>query len=189
MDSEYTFQSLQGKKVLIIGDVGTGKTTLTLKLLEEAIRTGFGNRITVIDMAPAIVEAKGMRVGGKLLGLSDQLKETKYLTPIGVETPRLKAKSAKELLYLVNLNEKQIGPLLKKYIKNPTPILFINDISIYLQSGVDEHISSAIRAAETFIANGYYGEAFKEDFGTGVTNRERRLMRKIIENVDVLIEL
>ena len=44
--------SLLGKRTLIIGEVGSGKTALTAKIVLDLIAMGLGNEITVIDMAP-----------------------------------------------------------------------------------------------------------------------------------------
>lgn len=189
MSVKHSFKDLQGKKVLITGEVRTGKTRLTLELLDEAIELGLSKGITVIDMAPATVVVGGKKFGGKLLEFSDVFRDVRYLTPQKVEAPRLSAKSAEELLHLVHLNEKQIRFALEEYEAEPTPILFVNDVSIYLQSGFDEPVSSAMRAAETFIANGYYGRVLESAFGTHVSDTERRLMEKLVRSVDVVIKL
>lgn len=189
MSVEHTFQSFLGKKVLIIGDVGTGKTRLTVRLLEEAIRLGLSNKITVIDMAPASIEVRGSKIGGRLLEASDKLNNLRYLAPDIVETPRLSARSASELHYLVSLNEKRIRPIIIKYIEKPTPILFVNDISLYLQSGVDENVLSAMKTAETFIANGYYGEMLRSEFEKEVSKVEKKLMGKLANSVDIVVRL
>lgn len=189
MPVKYSFNDLLGKKVLITGDVGAGKTRLTLELLDEAIELGFSDAITIIDMAPATIHVKGIRVGGKLSEFTDTLQNVRYLTPRKVETPRLSAKSKNELLHLVDLNEKRVRLLLKEFVKTPTPILFINDISIYFQSGVDEPIISALRTSETFIANGYYGTTLTSDFETSTSKSERRLMKKLADNMDLVIRL
>ncbi len=41
-----------GKRILVIGDVNTGKTTLCQRWLDELCQQGFGTRIALIDMAP-----------------------------------------------------------------------------------------------------------------------------------------
>ncbi|MCU0583358.1 MAG: TniB family NTP-binding protein, partial [Syntrophales bacterium] len=43
-----------GKKTLIVGDVNTGKTTLSREILDVFCRQGMGERIAVIDLAPEI---------------------------------------------------------------------------------------------------------------------------------------
>jgi hypothetical protein len=185
----YAFKDVVGKKVLITGDVGAGKTKLTIALLDEAVALGLRNQITVIDMAPATLFIKGRKIGGKLLEFSDKVRHVRYLTTQRVETPRLSAKSARELRQLIAVNEERIKPLLTAFVEAPTPILFVNDISIYLQSGLDEPILSAMGASETFIANGYYGSALQSDFAVEVSTTERRLMQKLGDAVDVVITL
>jgi len=68
-------------------------------------------------------------------------------------------------------------------------ILFINDTSIYLQSGDYETILSTVRAADTLIANGYYGRTMEFDFDTGISMVERELMDKLIMSADIVIKL
>lgn len=189
MSIKYSFQKLQAKKTLIMGDVQTGKTQLTLTLIEETLAAGLSHEITVLDMAPSTTQINGIRVGGRLNEYSNKLKNLRYLTPLKVETPRLSAKSADELLHLVNLNEQNIRPLLRKYIDDPTSILFVNDVSIYLQSGQDELVLSAMDLAETFIANGYYGWKLDGDYETEVSKIEKNLMDKLAKKVDIIIKL
>ena len=189
MSVKYGFNDVVGKKVLISGDVGVGKTKLTIALLEEAVALGLSDKITIIDMAPATVYIEGRKIGGKLVEFSEKLSDVRYLTPLRVETPRLSAKSMRELLNLVDLNEKRIKPILKEFVETPTSILFVNDISIYFQSGFVESILSVMRSSETFVANGYYGSTLQSDFETDVSKTERRLMKKLADTVDVVINL
>lgn len=178
-----------GKKTLIFGDVRTGKTKLTVNLLEEAVKLGFSKMITVIDMAPETEIVEGRSIGGRLSELTRSHRRVRYLTPYRVETPRLNATSAEELLSMIQLNVERIKPILEEYLSSPTPILFINDISIYLQSGSADPVLAAAGRAETFIANGYYGEYFTQDHGTGVSKRERDLMDLLASQMDVIIRL
>jgi len=183
------FTELLGKKVLIIGEVGAGKTKLTLRLLTEGVNLGYAQDITLIDMAPATVMRRGRKVGGKIREFTDAVKKIRYLTPAKIETPRLSARSAGELLELVRINKERIDPFLDTYIKEPTKILFINDVSIYFQSGTYDNVLSAVMKANTLIANGYYGKFFAFDYGTGVSARERELMDKFAEKMDIVIKL
>lgn len=169
--------------------MGAGKTKLTVSLLEEAVQKGYGGDVTVIDMAPATTMVRGKKIGGRLSELTEATREVRYLAPPRVETPRLRAESAEELLSLVRINEERIRPIAEEYLSDPSPVLFINDISIYFQSGSADPILTAAETAETFIANGYYGRYFAFDHGTGVSKVEKELMDVLAERMDVVIRL
>ena len=189
MATKYLFKDLLSKKVLILGDLGKGKTKLTVELLKQAVQLGYAKDITIIDMAPSKVIVKGVKVGGKILEIFDVSGEIRYLAPVKVETPRLKAKSGEELLRYVKVNRERIKPLIEEFLNAPSKILFINDVSIYLQSGRANLVISAVKATKTLIANGYYGKFFKFDYGTEVSRIERDLMDLLANNVDFTIHL
>jgi hypothetical protein len=186
---EPSFSDLVGKKSLIMGSVRTGKTRLTVELLEEAVGLGHAEDITVIDMAPETELIGGKSIGGRLEEFTEACRKVRYLAPDKVETPRLRAASPDHLLSMVRLNAERIGPLLASYLNTPSPILFVNDLSIYLQSGSADQVFAAAQLAETFIANGYYGEFFSSDHGTGVSEKERELMGLVASRMDVVIRL
>ena len=190
MESDLTnisFSRGLGKRVLIIGDVGTGKTELTRRLLMEAFESGYGPSITVMDMAPHATTIRGLSVGGVLVDPEDL--GVRYLGVDDIRTPRLSAKNAEELLRLADYNRTEIEELLERFVADPTGILFINDISIYLQSGDLELLWSTLGKAETVVANGYIGERLKDDLGTGVSAREEEMMGELADRMDVVIHL
>ena len=121
--------------------------------------------------------------------MTDVTKRLRYLAPRRIETPRLAARNGGELLELVKKNRQRISNLLKQYMEKPTPILFINDISIYLQSGDFETLAKAIGKASTLVANGYYGKTLSNDYSTGVSSLERELMDKLVATMDLRIHL
>jgi len=181
------FDDLLGKKTLIIGDVGRGKTRFTRELLIEAVRKGYASWITVIDMAPKQIFIKGSTAGGKLLKPGEF--KVRCLDAEDVKTPRLSAKSPNELLELAEYNRRNLERLLMRFKASPTRILFINDVSLYLQRGNFDLLWSTLEGAETAIVNGYYGEKLRDDLGTGLSERERKLMERLAAKVDVLIRL
>ncbi|MCW3988612.1 MAG: hypothetical protein NWE88_00895 [Candidatus Bathyarchaeota archaeon] len=185
----HSFNDLKGKRTLIRGNVRTGKTRLTVRLLEEAVRLGLAEAITVIDMAPRSQEHEGGSVGGRISEYTEAYKQVRYLSPERVETPRLRADTPEELLSLVELNGENIRPLLQEYLENPTPILIVNDVSIIFQSGSDDLIMGTLDACETFIANGYHGDSLSEDLRTGVSRIERGLMDRLASWMDVVVDL
>ncbi len=184
-----SFADLLGKRTIILGDVRSGKTRLTASLLREAMVLGFAAEITVIDMAPKSTFLKGLRIGGRLFEPSKRPKGVGYLAPRRVETPRLTARDGNELLRLVEVNRKRIYPILKSYISRPTPILFANDISLYLQSGDLRTLHDMTQAASTFVGNGYYGNTLANDFATGISGTERGLMDQLAAAMDFKIIL
>ncbi len=181
------FTEFLGSKVLIIGDVGRGKTRFTRSLLIEAVEKGYAPQITVIDMAPKQVYIKGLAAGGKILKPGEF--RVRYLDAGDVKTPRLSARSPDELLELAEHNRIIMERLLREFIASPTRIVFINDVSLYLQRGGLGLLWSALEKADTAILNGYYGEELKDDLGTGLSKRERELTERLAAKVDVLIRL
>jgi hypothetical protein len=155
-----------GKRILITGDVNTGKTTLTRHVLESLCRAGAGARIVIVDMAPEVPEEvaleKGVRgVGGKLIPFG--WDEIVYLTT-RIKPPRLSSKTEEEALFVAEENKASIDDLLRGFRQAGRDILFINDLSIYLQMGSAKDLLEWTRPASTVVANGYYGCKL----GTGV---------------------
>ncbi len=167
------------RKILILGDVRTGKTRLTVKLLVNLISLGHGPQISVIDVAP-----QGAAVGGRLSEYLPSIEKmvAQYLVPETVYTPRLTGKTGNEVLRLARENARLTEPLFRTYLGNPTPILVVNDLSIYLQAGDTGLILECISTAEMFLGNSYYG-VFFDDKGSGITERERMLVNDIIDTL------
>jgi GTPase SAR1 family protein len=175
-----------GLKTLIVGDVGAGKTRLTRRLLDEALEMNL-ERVTVIDMAPDVVNIEGVSVGGALLGAYQG--DTRLLRLNDIKTPRLSAKSPEELLQLADHNRREIEGLLDAFDAEPSGTLFINDVSIYLQRGDLERLWSILSGDKTVVVNGYLGERLKEDLGTGLSQNERCQMEDLASRMDLVIRL
>jgi len=189
LPEKLSVNEILGRKVLIVGDVGTGKTALTVQILEKFVDLGLENDITIIDMAPKTFFISGKRIGGKLDEYTNLVKKVKYLAPSVVYAPRLTSKGSQELLYLVKENLKNLDPLIDEYIRKPTKILIVNDLSIYFHAGDLSKILRCLSKAETFLANSYYGKTLKNDFNTGVSRRERDLVKKLMRYMDRIIVL
>jgi len=189
LPKSYPFKKFLKKKILIVGDVGSGKTKLTANLLDQAVDMGYSRKITVIDMAPPTMRVRGIRIGGTLAEITRSTLKVRYLKPAKVKAPRVTAKTPQELRKLAKFNRTAIDRLLTKYAQKPTPILLINDVSMYLQAGRLERILRVARKAETFIANGYFGKKLEEDLGTGISGREKTLMKRLMKEMDILIRL
>ena len=148
------------RKTLILGDVNTGKTTLTRNILEELCRQDLGGRIAIVDMAPEIparlVYEKGLiGVGGKLT--PPEGRDILYLGG-HFEPPRLSSKTEEEAMEKARRNRRIIEGLFRNLHLQSRDILLVNDVSIYLQAGTTDNLTRWLDQAVTVIANGYWGK-------------------------------
>lgn len=183
---ECSFSDIIGMKTLIVGDVGSGKTALTRRLLMEAVDQ-VSDVITVLDFAPLARKVKGMDVGGYLL--EEDHPNIRRLYSRLIKTPRLSAQDGEELIRLAGFNREITESLIAKYLDSPTETLFINDISIHLQQGNLKELLDAMNKASTVVANGYMGSKLKPDHGSGVSERESFMMRRLAAGIDRVIDL
>ena len=166
------------RKTLILGDVNTGKTTLTRNVLEELCRQDLGGRIAIVDIAPEIparlVYEKGLiGVGGKLT--PPEGHDILYLGG-HFEPPRLSSKTEEEAMEKARQNRRLSEGLFRKIDGQSRDILLVNDVSIYLQAGTAENLTRWLDQAATVIANGYWGKRLGR--GT-LTERERTETAKL----------
>jgi len=174
-----------GKRVLILGEVGSGKTLLASKLLKELMTIIDPREITIIDMAPRRIG----KVGGKISDYVDSIDKARYLSPKKVYAPRLAGTSRQQVLEYAELNRRAVEPLLAEFSRSPTKVLILNDVTLYLHAGRLGRIIGCMRLAETFLATAYRGSRLAEDHGSGITNRERRLVEAMAIRMDRTIEL
>jgi GTPase SAR1 family protein len=178
-------KEILGKKVLILGEAGSGKTKLTAQLLQELMSIVDPKSISVIDLAPKRVGA----FGGKLTEYLSISGRVKYYSPKRVYTPRLSGKSSKQILHYAELNKKNMQPLFNEFIQNATEVLVINDITLYLHLGELEIVLECVKLAKTFLATAYYGSKLAEDLGTGISLRERQLTNRLAAFMDLVVKI
>ena len=183
---ECSFNELREKKTLIVGEVGTGKTVLTRRLLFEALDQ-VSDIITVLDFAPPAQKVKDVNIGGYLL--EDSHPKVNRLYSKLIKTPRLSAEDKYEIIRLASYNRKITDSLITKFLDAPTNTLFINDASIHLQQGKLQLLLDAIKKSSTVVANGYMGTTLTPDHGSGISRRENSLMRKLAVEIDKMIKL
>ncbi len=165
-------------RILIVGDVGRGKTRLTARIA-GALASVYGwDPITVLDFAPGHEKA-----GAPIILPS----EARVLRPLGLKAPRLTAGNCGEMWELARANAELTGEALKAYLERPTPILVVNDVTIHLHAGDPNLIVKAIEEAVIFVGNGYSGESLRDE--CGLTERERVELEKIASMVDVVWRL
>lgn len=169
---------LLGRRVLILGEVNTGKTGLLADALQAFLAAGQGG-LAVIDMAPPTTEG----IGGKLRGV--WLDQVRYfsaeLTP-----PRLTGETHQEVMELATRNARRLEQVFDAYLSEPALALFINDVSMYLQAGDPAHLEEVLAASPSVVLNGYYGHSL----GGGELGRtERRRMEELMETCDLVIRV
>jgi CO dehydrogenase nickel-insertion accessory protein CooC1 len=174
-----------GKKVLLLGEAGSGKTKLAAQLLRELMVLVNPEEITVIDLAPQRVG----EIGGKLTDYVNIDSRIRYLSPENVYTPRLAGASPKQVLHYAELNRKNMEPLLNKFIRNVTEVLVLNDVTLYLHSGKLETVLKCVRLANTFLTTAYYGSKLAEDLGTGISSKEKQLADKLATSMDLTVKI
>lgn len=171
-------QNFLGKKTIIAGDVGAGKTLYTLKILEAFVAGGYVS-IAVIDLAPDMIRG----IGGKMEKV--QGTDIRYLTA-DIAAPRLMGGSEEEILELAKNNADQIERIFDVYVEAPQKILFINDVTLYLHAGTVERLVTVIDSAETLVMNAYMGKTFQD---SSLSRRERTLLKTIINICDNIVRL
>ena len=80
------------RRTLIVGDVNSGKTGRTQKILEHFLKAGYGENIAILDLAPDSVDG----VGGKMEPPLDE--PVVYLTT-SISAPRLTGKNKNHAQY------------------------------------------------------------------------------------------
>jgi len=178
-------RDILGKKVLLLGESGSGKTRMAAAILQQLMTLTELKNITAVDFAPNRVG----QIGGKLTDYVTPPNKAIYLSPRKVYAPRLTATSPEQLLRYAELNRKMMEPLLDKFLQNSTKVLVINDITLYLHLGALEKILQCTRLATTFLATAYYGSKLAEDLGTGISSRERQLTDKLATCMDSVVRI
>jgi hypothetical protein len=159
---------------------------MTRTILEATVAVA-PDEVTVIDMAPRTVTVHGLTVGGVLVNPGEL--DVRYLRSEPIMTPRLSARTGHELVALAEHNRRAIQGLLDAFRADPSKVLFVNDVSMYLQRGELEHLWTLFALADTVIANGYSGKRLIDDLGTGISQRERSLMDELARRMDRVIRL
>ena len=150
-----------GTRRLVIGEVNTGKTTLCKRWLEELCQRALGKRIALIDMAPTIPHALAVQKG--IAGAGGELRPPANSGVLDLrahlEPPRLSSSSESEAQEKAQRNAQIIDSLIAQ-LPPERDILFINDITLYLQTRSAANLinAAAFDRKTTLIVNGYQGE-------------------------------
>jgi len=186
---KYQYFSYIQKMTIILGDISTGKTTTTALLIIDALKSNSPNNITIIELAPRKTIYKEKTIGGRISDIIKIPSGIRLLQPKKIHSPRYSAKDKDELLNLVEENKISIDIILNYYMDNPTPILFINDLSIYFQSGKWKKIFNVMQKAKVSLANAYYGRSLENDLKTGISKIEKQTLEMVSSKADMIIHL
>jgi energy-coupling factor transporter ATP-binding protein EcfA2 len=181
---DYRFDALIGRKVLFLGESGSGKTRLIASLLREAIEAAGPEQVTLLDFAPKSTTVGGIRVGGKVTEIYRPTRRLCRRCSPTIRAPRLEGRTKEEVVSIATQNALRTTRCLQWYSSAPTPILFVNDMSIHLHAGDPDVLIDTISKSETFIGNAYRGLLLRDDKGSGIAKRETILLERVSKHVD-----
>jgi hypothetical protein len=186
--TEIDAQFFLEKWTLIVGDVNAGKTSLTRDILNRVYRKVAAHQLAIIDMAPVIPEETVSRLG--LSGVGGRLIDPNAIKGLylsaSIDPPRLSTSTEEEALLVAERNCQKIEKLLQTFSESRRNVLFVNDISLYLQAGNTADLIRHFSGAATLVANGYMGTTL----GRGaLSQREHREMQALMEAFTEVIRL
>lgn len=166
------------RKLLIVGDVNSGKTALARLILQDFCDRGLASRIAILDLAPVIppeiAAARGLRGAGGALA-ADPAAGVLLVHPV-LQAPRLTSPSESQARQKAAANKERIDAVWPAVQGAGRDILFLNDASLYLQAGSADELVANIQDMPTVVANGYFGERLG---GGELTRHERAEMHRL----------
>ena len=186
--SQVNVNELFKRFTLIVGEVNTGKTTFTGRLL-DAYCEARNARVAVVDLAPVIPrpDVKGQAatggVGGRLkVKISSHIRYFHQR----MHAPRIMGRDEGEALDFAAENERRIARLFSDALQTKPDAVFVNDCSLYLHAGDATQLLEWIKRPSTAVVNGYYGSSLGDGL---ISRRERKGMQYLIKRCDRLIRL
>jgi len=181
------FNEFIGHKTILYGETNTKKTYYTALFVQFLLKIKKFNPkdISILDFAPKLFKYYNIKIGGKIDDYYPQSIKCNNITFEGeIIPPRLRASNKKELFENACKNYKKTHEILEIYDENPTSILIINDISIYLHLGSKKILLDAINKSNTFFGNIYYGSSIKRDFASLFSLKEKRVVESLIKKIE-----
>ncbi|MBY9013902.1 MAG: hypothetical protein KGD70_16145 [Candidatus Lokiarchaeota archaeon] len=178
---------LDGKKTLIYGEANTGKTFYTANFVQYLLENKkFDyNEISILDFAPKLTYFKNLKIGGRIQDYYEDCLKCNIINFVGdIIPPRLKAKNKSEMYSNICNNFKKIHETIEKYNNNPTSVLIINDISLFLHLGSNKYLINTINKSNTFFGNAYYGTSISSKFSKLLSIIEKKKVEFLIKNIE-----
>jgi len=182
------FNSLKDLHTLIYGEPSTGKTFYTAKFVQYLleIKKIESKKISILDFAPKLAYFKNLKIGGRIQDYYENSVKCNNINFKGeIIPPRLKSKNKNEMYRSICHNFNKIYEIIEIYNSSPTPVLIINDISLFLHLGSNKYLINTINKSATFFGNSYYGSSISSKFSKLLSIKEKRKVEsliKIIEN-------
>ncbi|MBN1802649.1 MAG: hypothetical protein JW891_14150 [Candidatus Lokiarchaeota archaeon] len=184
-DEPEVLQKYIDHHTILYGESNTGKTKRTAMFLQYLIDSKMDPKtISVLDFAPESRVYERRKIGGKILDYYDISETLGLFIDVKIIPPRLTARNKKEIRKYALQNCKLTEKALKKYCENPTTILLINDISIYLQKGSLKFILKIIKKSTTFYGNSYYGSSIDNKYSKNFSKIESKKISRLIKNIE-----
>jgi hypothetical protein len=182
-----SFDDFIGAHTILYGEANTKKTYYTAKFVQYLtdIKNINPKEISILDFAPQLSNIRGLKIGGKIEDFFPQsIRCNNILFEGEIIPPRLNANNKNELYQYAQMNYEKTFEILEIFNEEPTSILVINDISIYLQLGNKKYILDTIKQASTFFGNIYYGSSIKRNFAKLFSKKEKRSVKFLLKRVD-----
>ena len=184
---ELDFKNYFGHRTLLYGETNTGKTYYNAKFVQYLLEIKNVNpkEVSILDFAPKLAYFNNLKIGGRI---QDYYEDSVKCNNINFEgeiiPPRLRAKNKKEIYDHLCHNFNKIYEIMEIYNISPTPVLIINDISLYLHLGSIKYLIDTINKSDTFFGNSYYGSSISSKFSKLISIREKRKVESLIKNVE-----
>ncbi|NVM45573.1 MAG: hypothetical protein HWN79_11715 [Candidatus Lokiarchaeota archaeon] len=185
--NDFDFEKIVGTHTLLYGETNTKKTFYTAKFIEFLleIKRVPPKDVSVLDFAPKLAYVNKLKIGGRIQDYYSNSKKCNIIAFKGeIIPPRINARNQKELFGLLCHNHKKVVKILDIFNANPTEILIINDISIYLHLGSKKYLMDTISKTKTFFGNAYYGSSISSKFSKLLSIKEKIRVEFLIKNIE-----
>ena len=184
---ELDFKNYFGHRTLLYGETNTGKTYYTAKFVQYLLEIKNVNpkEVSILDFAPKLAYFNNLKIGGRIQDYYENSVKCNNIKFKGdIIPPRLNAKNKNEMYLNICHNFNKIYEIIEIYNSSPTPVLIINDISLYLHLGSNKYLINTINKSDTFFGNSYYGSSISSKFSKLISIREKRKVESLIKNVE-----
>ncbi len=203
-------ENLVGHKSLVLGETNSGKTRFTFDFLcylleQESFPP---NDISILEFAPPRIQTGRTVIGGTLREVMQEYKsfsnefrktvnsihwvEQESAAPNTSTTPRIlaprySAHSTQEVLKACFANFTATEKQLLYFSHNPTKVIIINDVGIYLHLGGLSLLKNVLALAGTALFNAYYGITFLNDWGSNISRREQIMLELLSRSLNTYL--